>query len=135
MALRSKSQVMRGFDRLEANQDAETGKVLANAAKSKEGAHKRRLLDETPDPTAVVTQSGAVKRNRQHAKAKDEHDTAQNAQAAQNSPAFIPNVVENSSGKYLGSNKYRDTGDNSSLLLLGGAAVAAYLFVQLKNSR
>ena len=133
MALRSKSQVMRGFDRLEANQDAETGKVLANAAK--EGAHKRRLLDETPDPTAVVTQSGAVKRNRQHAKAKDEHDTAQNAQAAQNSPAFIPNVVENSSGKYLGSNKYRDTGDNSSLLLLGGAAVAAYLFVQLKNSR
>lgn len=134
MAQRSKSQVMRGLDRLEANQD-EAGRVFANAAKSKEGAAKRRQLDEIPDPTSAVTASGAVKRVRQHAKAKDEHNTAQNQQAEQKAPAWIPVPVENSSSKYLGGNKYRDTGDNSSLLMLGGAAVVAYLFVQLKNSR
>lgn len=119
------------------NTDPDSGAVVASAGKSEAGDRKRKGNDEI----ALAIKRKRDERNEEAAKptvparAKDPSASESNQQAAQTVPPFVPVPIEKSNATYMGGAKARDQADNTSLIMLGGAALTAWLFVQMKWGR
>jgi len=145
------AQFRRQLERVAANTD-DAGRVRAAPGKSAAGDAKRRAqaqdgdkplrqLDKQPykraksGSDAETTTLASGKPAAQHGKAKSDGGNERNQQAAQSVGPFVPVTIERSNDVMLGGARGRDQGDNGALLALGGAALACWLFVQIKYGR
>ena len=118
--------------------DPVTGLAVTAPGKSMAGDKKRRVERDTV--SAIRKRRKDIEPVPQPApatvgKVKDPEASASNSRAVQQGPPFVPVLEENSNQKMLGGYRARDGGDNNSLLVLGGFAAAAWLFVQLRYGK
>lgn len=139
-------QFRRQLDRVAANTD-EAGRVRAAPAKSAAGEAKRKAQDQQGDKPLRPLDKQPYKRAKgdnlvvatapqpAHGKAKDDSAAERNQQAAQSVGPFVPVPIERSNSTMLGGAKARDQADNTTLLALGGTALACWMFVQMRYGR
>ncbi len=118
--------------------DPVTGLAVTAPGKSAAGDKKRKVERGTVD--AIRKRRKEVEPVPQPApatvgKVKDPNAAANNSRAGQNVPPFVPVLEEDSNQKMLGGVRTRDGGDNNSLLVLGGFALASWVFVQLRYGK